>query len=590
MNKSIEVVRYLPNHRLFRFQNMENETESHDSIDITSDACDGCANLIGAISFCLHCKADVCGECKERCISKGHNIRQISQVQMKILVCKEHGESFVTFCKPCQKLCCAVCITGKHDRHSFITISDAAKEARSKLKICLQSQDTTVLSKLQTSRKLIDDGIQEYTDAMDCALEKSKARFQSLRQQLERTEDEWIRNLEKTRTDDLAKMDIMKGNLDNQIRYKDQFIDNCQAILAEGDDAMVLAFASDMNDAESIDSSRILLPSPVHFKPSSRNLPSADDLIGKIQHKGRRTTAWRTFYGSLVLGIVLIFISITIGSFEKTFNADMIEFKTLKTIEWQKQLSTSTAGYTIVHTARNEVWIGDRDSKSVNLYDSNLNMITSIYLGYQIKDMVPTSSDDILATNWREQQVFRITRSGNVNHFIDTSPYYPYGIYINDRQQVVVGLFKLNTDSKRMFKLAIYSTDTSMAPQEMASDVNGRPLFDDTIMQVKQNGNGDYVVSHEKGVVCLTRMGEYRWNYTTTGKTRILSLVCDRYNNIIIGEERNRHIIILNSDGKLLKTLHTENSRSGPISLSLDRDENLWVGHWEHIKVIKYLK
>ena len=564
---------------------MENETELHDSNDNTSDACNGCANHMKISSFCLHCKADVCAGCKERCISQGHNIKQISKEEMKSPVCKEHGKPFVTFCKPCQKPCCAICIAGKHDRHSFMTVDDAAKEARSKLKICLRSQDKTILSNMQTNRKLIDDGIKEYNEAMKCALDKSKTRFKSLHLQLEKNEEDWIRHLEKTTGDDLAKMDVMKGNLDNQIRHKEQFIENCKAILADGDDAMVLAFASDINDAELFDSSGILIPSPVNFQASSRNLPSVDDLIGKIQRKGRGKTAW--FYVSIVIGILLILISIAVRPFEKTFHADMIEFKTVKTIK-------NIRGNSIVHTAQNEVWINDGDKHTLILYDATFNKIKTINLEVtelgRISDMVLTISQDILATNWRRQEVLRISRTGNVNLFIDTSPYYPHGIFINDRQQVVVGLFENSAASMKRHKLAIYSFDTSTEPLEIWSDVNGRPLFDQTIMQVKQNGNGDYLVSHENGVVCVTRLGEFKWKYTTTRETRIWCLVCDRYNNVIIGEEINHQITILNSDGIILKIIPTVDSHWGPLSLSLDRDENLWAGHVEHIKVIKYLK
>ena len=547
-----------------------------------SDACDKCANHMKVSSFCLYCKADVCGECKERCISQGHNIRQISREEMKSPVCKEHGKPFVTFCKPCQKPCCGICIARKHARHSFMTIDDAAKDARSKLKISLQSQDSTTLPKLQTARKLLDDGFEKYTEAMDCALEKSKARFQSLRQELERNEEDWIRNLENTRTDDVAKMNIMKGNLDNQIRYKDQFIDNCQAILSDGSDAMVLAFASDINDAESIDVSRVVLPSPVNFKPSSRRLSSADDLIGMIQRPRRHTAAHISFYCSVVFCILLILISIAVQPNEKALNADMIEFKLLKTIE-------NTKGYSIVHTDQNEVWISDQQRKTLSLYDSDFNVIRKTYLGLPVKDIVLTMAHDILATDLENRRVLRISRSGNVKTFMDTSPYRPWGIAINDKEQIVVGQYTYNTVLGNLYRLAMYSSVTSTELGNIRIDETGRPFFNDIATQVKQNGNGDYIVSLKNEVVCFTRMGIYKWKYITTKVSKILGLVCDRYNNIIIAEESNRQITILKSNGKLLKNLYTEGI-NGPISLSIDTVGNLWVGAVDHIKVIRYLK
>ena len=362
-------------------------------------------------------------------------------------------------------------------------MDDAAKNARSKLKLCLQSQDSITLPKLRTSRKLIDDGIEEYTDAMNCALEK----------------------------------------------------------------------------------------------PSSRRLSSADDLIGVIQRQRRHRAAHIWFYGFVIFCILLIFVSIAVQP-----NADMIEFKLLKIIE-------NIKCYSILHTAQNEVWISDQRNETLSLYDSNFNLIRNIYLGMPVEDIVLTISQDILATDLEDRRVLRISRSGNVKTFMDTSPYRPLGIAINDKQQIVVGQYTYHTVLGNLYRLAMYSSVTSTELGNIRIDETGRPFFNNIATQVKQNGNGDYVVSLKNEVVCFTKMGVYRWKYITTKVSNILGLVCDRYNNIIIAEEMNRQITILKSNGKLLKTLYTEGI-NGPISLSIDKDGNLWVGAIDHIKVIRYIK
>ena len=127
---------------------------------------------------------------------------------------------------------------------------------------------------------------------------------------------------------------------------------------------------------------------------------------------------------------------------------------------------------------------------------------------------------------------------------------------------------------------------------------------------MKQNGNGDYVTSHYGKVICISRYGEFKWHYTgidtqtemgVDGLPIILKkhwrermnpsgfpgLVCDTYQNIIIAEYNFYRISMLNSDGKLLRTLMT-NGVDFPLSLVLDSLNHLWIGQENEIKVIKY--
>ena len=128
----------------------------------------------------------------------------------------------------------------------------------------------------------------------------------------------------------------------------------------------------------------------------------------------------------------------------------------------------------------------------------------------------------------------------------------PWGLCINKKEQIVVGLRSLY--KMPPIKLTIFSQDGSTVLKEIENDVSGRPLFTSSIYQVKQNGNGDYVVADKNRIVCVSREGEYRWKYRVKQTNpyeipSVFGMVCDRYDNIIIAEFRNDKISMIDSEG-----------------------------------------
>ena len=126
--------------------------------------------------------------------------------------------------------------------------------------------------------------------------------------------------------------------------------------------------------------------------------------------------------------------------------------------------------------------------------------------------------------------------------------------------------------------------------QEIEKDANGKQLFMSWLRQVKQNGNGDYIVALPEWVMCIKRNGECKWRYQTGDD--VLGLLCDAHNNVIIAYLLDHIILLLSSEGQKIRTLMSkQDGLDHPISLSLDWSGHLWIGQENHmLKVIKYLK
>ena len=236
----------------------------------------------------------------------------------------------------------------------------------------------------------------------------------------------------------------------------------------------------------------------------------------------------------------------------------------------------------VLHTDLNDVWVYDGDD-TMTLYDEQLVEKKTRSKLSNLHDMVLTASQDIIATDVGNKRVIIKSPAGNVNTLCSTAPLKPWGICINNRGQIVVAL-----SFEKM--LAIYSSDGLKVLHAIKKDKDGKPLFRRLITQVKQNGMGDYVVSDENRIVCVSREGRFKWDYSE-GLSSVWGLVCDRHDNIIIADFFNNKILRLSSEGKLVITLLTaEDGISRPRSLSIDRHGQLWIGQSGSLKVVRYPK
>ena len=247
----------------------------------------------------------------------------------------------------------------------------------------------------------------------------------------------------------------------------------------------------------------------------------------------------------------------------------------------------------ILHTDQNDVWVYGA-CNTLTLYDEQLvEKKKTLSLTFNLYDMALTVFQDILAIVNNNKCVVKISPSGDVSTFCSTAPLAPRGICINNRGNIVIGLNTASTMTTFFYthKLAVYSPDGSTVLQEIENDEDGTPLFREGISQVKQNGNGDYVVNNCDRIVCVSSEGRFRWDYLlgTANVNVIFGMVYDKYDNVIIADILK--ILLLSSEGKLVTTLLTrEDGIRWPRSLSIDRHGQLWIGQALSFKVVKYLK
>ena len=412
----------------------------------------------------------------------------------------------------------------------------------------------------------------------------SRDRFKTLRNDLNKVEKDWFQQMENMKADDNKTMIELERKLDTELKRRKQNASMYQSTLAGGSDLAVLSLRAEVQNEEKLQLTAIRLPLLIHLKQSEYTLPDSKELIGEPVRKPRSEISYivpRTVNKwtliVLVCSISIFLVSIIFQKvFVPTFDADMIEVITLKTFR-----DRGAAG--IVHTRTDDFWINNRQKPStLSLFSYNFNLLKEIEMDFTIEGIVLTNADGMLATDANGERVVKISNEGLTNTLLNTAPLYPCGMCIYDQQEAVVALSKGKT-----FSLVTFSPTSSTELHEIKEVTS---LFDFQVYAVQQNGNGDYIASGYEGVICVTRDGEYRWKYDSICSS-IQGLVCERHDNIIIAEYATNKIILLNSEGKLIKTLMTEDDRIWrPLSLSIDSKGFLWVGQISDIKIVQYIK
>ena len=553
--------------------------------------CGDCQNQRSVVSsYCLDCKVDLCDACKAKNLHKKHRAlpRAHSAVKrarkVKKYPCKSHpDEHYFTYCSTCKTPCCPICAIKGHGGHSFRDIADVADDAKDVIKSNINALEVDLQQTSEIVQKAIMSRISQYNKSMEQMTKDSKKIFQFLREEIDRVELDWVKQTTKTKEMHLRIIERQKKDVENQIKRIVEDIQACEDILKHPHDLDVLTFLSGYKAPVIIALSDVIFPPLVRLQPSNYTFPTLSELVGKIiqkkedseenkpvpkatPDKGVQTATNEKGTGK--------------GKEEKRFEPSKIKVKTLKTFQVKIRPDT------LLHNKFNDVWISDRCSRKLNIYEEDFKLKKTLTFDFAVKDMTLSSSKDVVATDGTNKRLIRIHSSGSIDTICSTAPLSPCGVCVNNRRQILVGVSAGYRTPP--IKLLVYSTDGSNILQEIEKDENGKPIFKGGIYQVKQNSQRDYIVSSGNRIVGLSNEGKYGWEYQLEGS--VFGLACDQFDNVIAADRLNHTIYLLNCEGILIRTLMKEKDGiSNPWSLSVDNEGTLWIGQ-DNVKVVKYLR
>lgn len=542
--------------------------------------CSLCPEVV--VIHCGSCQVNLCAQCLSTHIDRNKSLKheivpytsQLVKPEAELQKCQDHPKQQCDlYCQDCSVPICSRCLTGNHKRHGAVDLEEICETTRSTVK-----ED---LEELRKFRKEYEKVVGESKEELAKYIEESDKERDSLRelgkqwhQMIDKVIDKVGKDMDEIIQSDTKCLQDNTEEIQSALQDVKDSIKANEDILQDDRFTRLLSYAS-KNDAFRIIPSRPAIKTakivPVNVKEG--------DIIPKLIHFQRSIRTKLPGY-----------------SLNRTGNVSSISTKSLlpepELIATVKTNCKQLKG--ICHNEDDRVWIYGTDEilREVDITGTVQNCITAISKNSQ-KDIAKNKMGEIVYSHLSDECV-NIVREGKISKLLDLSGWIPFGVTFNADDDLMVCMRR---EDYQESKVGIFSQ--GKLKKEIQFDETGKPLFSASRnnMYIKENANRDICVSdwNACAVIVLKSSGELRFRYTGNLSRSFKQfyphgIVTDNYCRILVVDRKNDCLHVIDRNGKFLTYITC--SLQDPYVLSMDPDENVWVGEYDTgcVKVIRYLE
>lgn len=542
--------------------------------------CSLCPEVV--VIHCGSCQVNLCAQCLSTHIDRNKSLKheivpytsQLVKPEAELQKCQDHPKQQCDlFCQDCSVPICSRCLTGNHKRHGAVDLEEICETTRSTVK-----ED---LEELRKFRKEYEKVVGESKEELAKYIEESDKERDSLRelgkqwhQMIDKVIDKVGKDMDEIIQSDTKCLQDNTEEIQSALQDVKDSIKANEDLLQDDRFTRLLSYAS-KNDAFRIIPSRPAIKTakivPVNVKEG--------DIIPKLIHFQRSIRTKLPGY-----------------SLNRTGDVSSISTKSLlpepELIATVKTNCKQLKG--ICHNENDRVWIYGTDEilREVDITGTVQNCITAISKNSQ-KDIAKNKMGEIVYSHLSDECV-NIVREGKISKLLDLSGWIPFGVTFNADDDLMVCMRR---EDYQESKVGIFSQ--GKLKKEIQFDETGKPLFSASRnnMYIKENANRDICVSdwNACAVIVLKSSGELRFRYTGNLSRSFKQfyphgIVTDNYCRILVVDRKNDCLHVIDRNGKFLTYITC--SLQDPYVLSMDPDENVWVGEYDTgcVKVIRYLE
>ena len=545
--------------------------------------CNGCKTEAEVDKFCTTCRQSLCGKCAEShkrdkithdIVSRTGKVIRESEASTILTHCTLHPEyNYSKYCNHCDKPCCIKCIDDEHKYHpmmaiesKYIACEDKLNDLAKEMEKCIIPTLVSNIDELKRSKHLQAKGCQDVTEEVNRIRSEMKAAVD------ERC-DEMLDELNKKESEKISSISDAICDLEKQIKESEIFISKCSEKVREG--GLDLIEYSKVTPPTTLPSnSSYAIPT---FVPGENMLDSITKLIGNLKWKGRE-------------------INLTKPS--KPRMPDSENLKPDINIKPLGSFRTDADCTSVTPTSKDTAWVASVDSDTMMMYNISGKNIRSVTVtkGVGILDLAVKQSGEVIICN-KDNKVRLVTVNGVVTNLIETAPYSPQGVCLNEREDIVVCMAAQGDGNH----VVVYSPDGKKPLRRIVvKDDKGKQLLTDPYRVVV---NGEYisVMNYGSNVVTCDEDGKVRWVYggsrTGLDKLYAMGMCVDKFCNLFISDWDNICVHYVDRAGGLIQILLTRQQHGihYPMGVGVDDDTGtVWVGGGEwgrkRVWIYRYLQ
>ena len=533
--------------------------------------CELCESDINIKWKCVECNKFICNRCKDIHLNVQTNIQHqiidikslFQDVQPKIITdnipCTEHRTKMTClFCRTCDHLVCADCVSYKHNKHNFEPIEKILPEKLNELKgaEARYSKDLTLCQAKVNEFQISETKFESLCDESITTIKKREKQLidgitkhsQKLQNEIELER----KTVKKTFCDLKRQADQAEKTI---ILHQDEIMAALKSI--QGSTIFTTAtkskkMMSDLNFN--------LIPSEIkYFIPGKETVNDIPNLFGSLQ-------------------------KMKIPQVQSDIDFEVVNSYT-----------TDLSGiYNIITVDDKSTWVNDWGKQVIRQINiDNDNITTTKQISCDICDMTLTSNNDLLLSVCNSSDIKLLTKSGEIKPFFSvSSPLIPRGIHVTSDDNIIVGVAEpggtYTPTDKSTRALLIFGMDGKQQ-HTYQYDSNKHRLF--TLPhRITTNNNKDIVVVDRTSdvtgrVVVVGWEGGLRWTYTGHSKINVTTqfdptdVVTTTAGHIIVCDFRTHALHVLSEQGDILTCKVMEDTGiKYPMSLDIDMRGQLWVG------------
>ncbi|XP_061172004.1 uncharacterized protein LOC133181534 [Saccostrea echinata] len=490
-------------------------------------------------------------------------------------------------CLECNKIVCSECIVEGHQRHQFVSISEAATKLRGELQSHILPVKTWYESDARTAMTNLNLSEETYTKKSQECIDIINKRAEQLHKDIDRVKNALVEDVESKNSIDLEEYRISKEGLEDQMKSTEEVIGNIEMAINDAEDISILRSENDLRSMISSVDMKIQIQEakpPIFYAGSSTDERIRELFGHNHQEKPVATVAW----------------SLQAETLKPTRDLDLIRVSSIPCADGQPL-------HTMVPLGESEVWMSSLSNpKQIQLVGVDGSMEKPGEFDFVIRDLAISRNGDLFMSCFDTRCIKRLRLNGTLETFFNASPLHPQGIHMS-RSGVLLAclvdspstdgrqirpyskrqLVKI-TKSGRIMKRLAFSIDIRLftSPLKVAETVEEEICVIDKT--AKDRGR----------VIVFTRNEQVKFIYTGPVGLKMeymfcpTDLTCDIYGHVIVTDANNNAIHMIDKHGQVLRVHQIGRDWIDvPHSVVVDNKGLMIVGDSAGmVHIIRYLK
>ncbi|KAJ8300361.1 hypothetical protein KUTeg_021880 [Tegillarca granosa] len=451
------------------------------------------------------------------------------------------------YCTECKCPVCLTCVTASHLGHKFVKIKDISPLKRQELSEYISRlKQLKLVEDLMDSIQTLQRNEDGYSSKIAGLIKEVRERSEQLVADVTKIRDALVSELQSREKETIENLQLLEEETHIKLADLRKVIKTSEEKLGEDNDVDFISFMTETEKkmANHKHDTLDFHLHPVTFVPTESNLKVIEKQFGEL---------------------------IGVQEPEEIKMAKTID--TISTFEHKEPVSH------IAPISDTMAWIGRYFPLTLVGMDGHQERTIQT----NVHGIAITQKKEVLISGL--QEINKLAHGGKVVNFVNTSPYFPHGLFVTAHDEVMACLTQAYKDAK-----VVKMNPQGMNIMTIQYDKDGKPIYKEP-RYVVHHEDGDVWVSDVgiKCVVVTNKHGRIRFKYKGPQNVNIKmrhefkphGLAITKSGTILVNDHKNSTVHLVDKNGQFIQFFLTRlHGIDKPTAIAIDTTGNIWISCW----------